>query len=232
MTRVATRCPKCGTHVANRQLAEGLCPGCLLTAGATPGHEPPYEILAPIGSDTGGVTYLAETTVGRSRHVALKIVGPRDDWAAILSRFERWRPALDLIEHPTIRRLLDAGPVAPSSVYLASEYIAGAGLEQVLGNSPPRVDRAAIARQIAEGVAAAHRAGVVHGRLDVAHVKVLAAPRLAVKILGFATSAVVDGIEARLDDDVQAVLRLMQDLEIDLGLEEWRSAADILRAIG
>ena len=54
----------------------------------------PYQVLAPIGEGSGGVTYLAQALSGPVGYVALKILNPREDVDAILSRYQHWKSAL------------------------------------------------------------------------------------------------------------------------------------------
>lgn len=223
-----TRCPRCGAPRA-AHAAAGLCPACLLAAGLAHDEGPaPYRILTPIGSDTEAVTYLAETTSGVGHYVALKIVGPCSDANLLLQRYDRWRSALSDIRHAAVRRILDAGLAGDDQVYLAHEYVTGSSLAAAaVHRALTAAQRVAIARQVVQGVAAAHACGVVHSRLDASHVKVATSGYLSVKILGFGTSLIVDGREDRPDADVLALAQLVRELEIDLPAREYATAADM-----
>ena len=83
-----SRCPRCGTVRAAHLASLDLCPACLLTAALSMEDEPcPYQVMAPMGEDSHGVTYLAQALTGARGYVALKVHGPRDDHEAVLSRY-------------------------------------------------------------------------------------------------------------------------------------------------
>src|ERR1700730_1488667 len=105
-----SRCPRCATVRAAHTGSLDLCPVCLLTTALSMEDEPcPYQVIAPMGQDARGVTYLAQALTGARGYVALKVHGPRDDAEAVLSRYRRWKPAVERIQHPGIAKLLDIG---------------------------------------------------------------------------------------------------------------------------
>jgi serine/threonine-protein kinase len=163
-----------------------LCPACLLTTALAIDDEPPYRVLTPIGEDAGGVTYLAQALTGARGRVALKVLGPRDDVDAVLSRYQHWKPALDRLQHPGVGKLLDVGLTVEGLLYVASEYVAGWPLT-ALGShaSMETADRLDIARQLTGAVEAAHAAGVVHLKLDASRMKISMANGTSATILGF-----------------------------------------------
>jgi serine/threonine protein kinase/tetratricopeptide (TPR) repeat protein len=69
----------------------------------------PYTLLRVIGEGGMGVVYEAEQTAPVRRTVALKVIKPGMDTAAVLARFDAERQALALMDHPHIARVLDAG---------------------------------------------------------------------------------------------------------------------------
>jgi hypothetical protein len=172
--------------------AHGLCPACLLsTALAAPMSEDPdagsgpagddglasvpYQIVTLLDRDARSVTYLAHP-LGTSRHVALRITAPRDDVADVVSRFRQWRGALAHERHPGLSRLLDVGPAGDGSLYLASDYIAGASLTTLLQRGAlAEHERSTIGSQLVEVVESAHARGLAHLDLSAARVKVASA---------------------------------------------------------
>ena len=129
-------------------------------------------------------------------HVALKIIDVPDT-AAILSRAHEWKSRLANIRHPGISRVVDAGAAGPGHVYLATEYIAGSSLDYLLRHRPLSAnERTAIARQLADALAAAHAVGLAHMRLDASHVKVATGGGTHATILGLGTSLIVSGWSA------------------------------------
>ena len=211
------RCPRCGT-VRAAQMALDLCPACLLATALSMGDEPcPYQVLAPMGEDSSGVTYLAQALGGAREYVALKVLGPRDDADAVLSRYRRWKPALAAVQHPSVARLIDIGLTAEGHVYAASEYVAGWPLA-TLGSraSIGRPERLEIARQLTGALDASHAAGVVHLRLDASKVKVSTATGPRATILGLGSSLILDGANGQPDVDRLALARIIRDLGIEV----------------
>jgi hypothetical protein len=109
----------------------------------------PYQVTAPMGEDSRGVTYLAQRLTGAHEYVAIKIHAPRDDAGEILSRYQRWKPALSRVQHAGVGKLLDVGLTAEGRLYVASEYVAGWPLTALASRAPVGIDvRASMARQM------------------------------------------------------------------------------------
>jgi tetratricopeptide (TPR) repeat protein len=124
-----------------------------------------------------GAVYQAwDETLGMP--VALKLIRvdastPRAHLQDLEERFKRELKLARQVTHPNVIRIHDLGEVE-GTVYLTMEYVRGSDLSTLLrrdGRLP--VPRAlGLARQIASGLAAAHRAGVVHRDLKPANVMV------------------------------------------------------------
>ena len=213
----ATRCPRCGTLRATRAASLDLCPACLLTTALSMDDEPcPYQVMAPMGEDSRGVTYLAQGLTGVHGYVALKIHGPRDDADAILSRYQRWKPALARIQHPSVGKLLDVGLTAEGRLYVASEYVAGWPLTARSSHGSMGDDeRAEIARQLTGAINAAHEAGLVHLSLAPSKVKISTANGPHATILGLGTILIVDGAEGEPAIDRLALARIIGEMGIE-----------------
>ena len=130
----------------------------------------PYEIVAPLGAGGMGEVYRArDTRLGRD--VALKILPP--DLAGDSTRkarFDLEARAVGTLHHPNVVVLHDVGTDAGIS-YMVSELIEGESLRGLIARGPvPPRKAAAIAAQIAEGLSAAHLAGLVHRDLKPANV--------------------------------------------------------------
>ena len=153
-------------------------------AGATlpPGQQfgPRYTIIRLLGSGGMASVYQAwDETLGTA--VALKLIRvdastPRTELRALEDRFKRELKLARQVTHPNVVRIHDLGEV-DSTLYLTMEYVQGADLATLLQREPrlplPRV--LLLARQIAAGLAAAHKAGIVHRDLKPANVMVVAA---------------------------------------------------------
>jgi hypothetical protein len=105
-----------------------------------------------------GVVHEARGPAGQT--VALKLLLERDEVA--LKRFEREARSLAALSHPNIVRVHQYGQ-APEGPYLVTELVPGEGLDRVCARGALPPERAAeIVRQLADAVARAHAAGVLH----------------------------------------------------------------------
>jgi serine/threonine protein kinase len=152
----------------------------LLTPGTRLG---PYEIVAPLGAGGMGEVYKARDT-RLSREVAVKILPEafaRDPDG--LRRFEQESRAVAALSHPNVLAVFDVG--AEDGVpYLVSELLEGESLREVLKRGPISPRKAVeCARQIADGLAAAHEKRIVHRDLKPENLFLTAGGR--VKILDF-----------------------------------------------
>jgi serine/threonine protein kinase/predicted ATPase len=120
-----------------------------------------YEILSPLGRGGMGVVYKARQQ-SLDRLVALKFLPEeyaRDPvW---LARFRREARTASALNHPHICTIYDTGECA-GRPFLSMELIEGQTLESLIGQRLGVKDLAALFRQAARALAAAHAAGVVH----------------------------------------------------------------------
>ncbi|MGD8896028.1 MAG: protein kinase [Acidobacteriota bacterium] len=142
-----------------------------------------YRITAAIGSGGMGEVYrAADTKLGRD--VALKVL-PAEvaENAERLGRFERETHLLAALNHPNVGAIYGLEE-AEGKPFLVLELVEGEELQQRLERGPIPIEEAIeIARQIAEGLEAAHDKGVVHRDLKPANVKLT--PDGKVKVLDF-----------------------------------------------
>jgi serine/threonine protein kinase len=133
----------------------------------------PHEILAPIGAGGMGEVYQARDT-RLNRIVAIKV--SKEQFS---ERFEREARAVAALNHPNICILHDVG-----FNYLVLELVEGQTLaERIREGAIPLEESVAIARQIADALAAAHDKGIVHRDLKPANLKIT--PHGVVKVLDF-----------------------------------------------
>lgn len=122
-----------------------------------------YHILKRIGEGGMGRVYLGEH-VKMNRQCAIKVMSPalvNDHESA--ARFAREASNAARIIHPNVAAVFDYGE-SDGLVYLVMEYVEGEPLARILAREAPLpVERALfLARQIADGLGAAHELGIVH----------------------------------------------------------------------
>jgi eukaryotic-like serine/threonine-protein kinase len=127
----------------------------------------PYEILALIGAGGMGEVYRArDTRLGRT--VAIKILPSLN--ANLKARFAREANVIASISHRNICTLYDVGQQGAID-YLVMEHLEGQTLAARLEHGPLKFpDVLKYATEIAEGLDAAHRAGVIHRDLKPANI--------------------------------------------------------------
>src|SRR6185369_12021112 len=126
----------------------------------------PYELLSPIGAGGMGEVFRArDKRLGRI--VAIKVLPPHRfavrDWSA---RFRREALAISALSHPNVCALFDVGETlidGETVSWLVMEYLEGETLRDRLKRGALTVRQAIdIGVQIANGLAAAHRKGLIH----------------------------------------------------------------------
>lgn len=151
----------------------------------------PYEILGLIGEGGMGQVYrAADTRLDRS--VAIKVL-PASLAADPIrrERFEREARSISRLEHPNICPLYDVGelPADPAGgsphagLFLVMQYLEGETLAQRIEKGPLSISQVfEYGVQIAEALAAAHRAGIVHRDLKPGNVMIT---RAGARLLDF-----------------------------------------------
>jgi eukaryotic-like serine/threonine-protein kinase len=141
------------------------------TIGETLSH---YRVLEKLGEGGMGVVYRA-LDERLDRKVALKLLRPE----ALLNterkqRFIREAKAASALNHPHIITIYEVGQDVHAGVerdFIAMEHVEGSSLDVVLAERRLTVDEAlGLSIQIAEGLAAAHEAGIVHRDIKPANI--------------------------------------------------------------
>ena len=159
-----------------------------------------YRIESLLGRGGMGEVYLAWDEV-LERHVAIKRI--RSDWlgdATHRARFLREARSVARLDHPAIVRIYHVLE-REDSPYLVMEFVRGQNLSKLIAQDGIDTARAlAIARGIADGLAEAHRQGLVHRDLKPANV--MMTQDGGVKILDFGLAKVVgSGVSPPSEDD-------------------------------
>ena len=187
-----------GSHAAAPDFLDALAGRVLPNALDALEVEPPegrvagrYEILELVGRGGMGVVYKARDPV-LGRLVALKFLPPHQaDDAGALARLTAEARAASALDHPAIATVFEIGvaEVAPGGSggrrpFIAMAFTAGETVADRIARGPvPVAEVVSWGAQIAEGLAAAHRAGIVHR--DVKPANLLVADGGRVKILDF-----------------------------------------------
>lgn len=140
-----------------------------------------YRPLRPLGRGGSGSVWLAHDE-RTGLEVALKIVPKEGKRAA---RASREMEAASRLRHERCVRAYDFG-ADPGHVYIAYEYVRGRTLREVI-RSGELADAAAVeaAAQILDGLAHAHRRGIVHRDVKPSNVLVENEAEIAVRVLDF-----------------------------------------------
>jgi serine/threonine protein kinase len=152
-----------------------------------------YEILGAIGEGGMGLVYRAvDTRLGRP--VAVKLLrhdGEIGDERR--KRFVHEARAASALNHPNIITIYEIGNDRGVD-FIAMEYVAGASLAQTLARGRLGVDLCLkFAIQIADGLAAAHGAGIFHRDLKPANIMVT--DKGSIKILDFGLAKLAEAVE-------------------------------------
>jgi serine/threonine-protein kinase len=143
-----------------------------------------YEIQSQLGEGGMGVVYRAHDTKLK-RDVAIKTLPePLAADADRLLRFQREAQALASLNHPNIVQIYGFEESSAGARCIVMELVAGETLQEQLQRGPLQIEEAIeVARQIAEGLEAAHERGIIHPDLKPANIK--RTPDGKVKILDF-----------------------------------------------
>ncbi|MCX5684512.1 MAG: serine/threonine-protein kinase, partial [Planctomycetota bacterium] len=185
------RCPRCGAELA-QEVAQGLCPKCLMKAGlgsrteageaetlAPPGflvaspaqvHVPPeagkifgsYHLVRLLGQGGMGAVYEAEQ-LESGRRVALKILSQSLDSAEARARFLREGRLAASVNHPNSVYIYGTEEIEGTPA-IAMELVPGGTIEDRIKQKGPMPAPEAVDAilQIIEGLEAAQAVGVLH----------------------------------------------------------------------
>jgi serine/threonine-protein kinase len=191
-------CPICEKTYGD-QVA--VCPadGATLLAGGAPPDpflgrtiKGRYAVLRKLGEGGMGAVYLAEQ-VSVSRKVALKVL--RADFARDEDFVRRFRLEARLaasLNHRNIITVYEFDQAEDGSLFIAMEYLEGRPLNEVIRQEGalPAGRAVRLGLQIAQGLEAAHRAGVIHR--DIKPHNIMVVGQDDIKLMDFGIARLMD----------------------------------------
>jgi eukaryotic-like serine/threonine-protein kinase len=149
-----------------------------------------YRIVRRAASGGMGVVYLAHDP-RLDRPVALKLLPRwRTEDAEANRRLEAEARAASALDHPHIATVYEVGESETGRHFIAMSWYEGGTLRDRLRNGPlPVAEALQIARQLTDGLAAAHRRGIVHRDLKPENVAFGRGDRAVIVDFGIASYA-------------------------------------------
>ena len=166
-----------------------------------------YRIIEPLGKGGMGIVYKAED-IKLKRAVALKFLRPEfliDQEAK--SRFLLEARAAASIDHPHICAVYEINEI-PGQTFIAMPYIEGKNLRDKMRSE--QLDQQGIVSlgiQIAEGLAEAHKKGIIHRDIKLANIMV--SGQNQVKIMDFGLAKLMEGSELTATSKIMGTVAYM-----------------------
>ncbi len=160
-----------------------------------------YRIAKHIATGGMGDVYLAEDTK-LERNVAVKILNDNfESGQSNLSRFFAEGKAASALDHPNILVIHEIGEYEGSH-YIVSEFVEGETLGEMIKKSDYSLSQVIdIAMQVARGLSAAHKAGIVHR--DIKPDNVILRDDGIIKVLDFGLVKRIGKQDPSIDYDAQ-----------------------------
>ncbi|HSQ25274.1 MAG TPA: serine/threonine-protein kinase, partial [Pyrinomonadaceae bacterium] len=191
---------------AYQAAAEMLVEGADLKAGRNIAH---YRIVRLLGEGGMGMVYLAEDTK-LHRRVSLKFLSTHfTEDRERLRRFEQEARAASALNHPNILTIHEIGE-ADNHRFIATEFIEGRTLRELMQSDIDIHDAFDIAIQVASALVAAHRVNIVHRDIKPENIMVRRDDGL-VKVLDFGLAKMSATRPARADVDGEAETRIHEN---------------------
>ncbi len=185
-------CVGCGAGIDTRDVpsfSRVVCPGCK-TDQVVPARLGNFRLLDVLGAGGMGAVFLAQDD-SLKRHVAVKVLlSSIGEDPVMLESFRREAQAVARLNHPNIVQIYSFGE-AKGQPYLVMELLGGDKLEDLI-ESGQQLDPAFVLRvgvEIAEGLAAAQSASLLHG--DIKPENVLFDRQMQAKLVDFGIARVL-----------------------------------------
>jgi eukaryotic-like serine/threonine-protein kinase len=158
-----------------------------------------YRVLEKIGEGGCGTVFRAEQREPVRREVALKIIKPGMDTAAVVARFAAERQALAVMDHPGIAKVFDAGATEAGRPFFAMELVRGVRITDYCEREKLSVaERLRLFIAVCHAVEHAHQKGIVHRDLKPSNLLVTLQDGAAVpKVIDF---GIAKALQGRLTD--------------------------------
>lgn len=181
--RASTRLPSLA--LATEQLASRL-DSAALRDWQPPQRIDEFRLISPLGRGAMGQVYLAHDTI-LERTVAIKFIASVEPDRVARERFLYEARAIAKLSHPNVVSIHRVGEVE-GRPYLVSEFVKGQGLD-VLDKPVPWPRLLEVGIDLARGLSAAHRCGVLHR--DIKPGNAILAEDGTVKLLDFGLAKVI-----------------------------------------
>jgi len=152
-----------------------------------------YRIDEKLGEGGMGVVYRA-TDLSLNRPVAIKFLSPGVADAERRRRFQQEAQTASSLNHPHILTVFEAGTTEEDQQYLVTEFIDGWNLREWTNREQPAVKQLVeLLLGVADGLAAAHQAGIVHR--DIKPENILVAKNGYAKLVDFGLAKLLETTE-------------------------------------
>ena len=152
-----------------------------------------YRVIEKLGEGGMGIVYKAEDTKLK-RLVALKFLLPQAfENAEHRERFIREAQTAAVLDHPNICTIFEIDET-DELIFIAMAYVEGVSLKDKIRTGPLGAEEALdIAAQVAQGLEAAHKHGIVHR--DIKSTNIMVTPANVVKIMDFGLAKMAGNAE-------------------------------------
>ena len=168
-----------------------------------------YRLIEPIGQGGMGSVWKAQQLEPIEREVAVKLIKPGMDTAAVLEGFKTERQILARLDHPNIATIFDAGSTDNGRPYYVMELVKGQPITDYCDqHGLDTTARLTLFKVICQAVEHAHEKGIIHR--DIKPTNILVASHGAearLKVIDF-------GIAKALDADTAAHTLVTEDGQI------------------
>jgi len=154
-----------------------------------------FKIKATIGEGGMGTVYLVQH-LSMLKDYALKVLSPELVSEAFWRRFQAEAKTLAALKHPNLVSVYDLGIHEKHTFFYSMDYLQGTSLEEILAKqgSLDLLRTVEIFLSVLDGLAYAHRNGVIHRDIKPANIFICSqsADGVAVKILDFGIAKLIN----------------------------------------